>query len=295
MIRALAIALAAALAACSTDARAPAPPAPAKPALWKVVDPDTTIYLFGTIHALPQGTVWQSAALKDALAKSQGLVLEVGNLDDPQAMAAAFNARAASPGLPPILDRVPPEKRATLQKALADAGFPLDTANRLETWAVALQLTVASLGRAGIGRDEGVEAKVREAFSTRKLPISGLETADLQFGLFDGLSEPSQRLLLEASIEDDKDIAREFARMVAAWRTGDLKGVADSFDEEMRASPELAQTLLYRRNANWAAWVKQRMAQPGTIFVAVGAGHLAGNGSVEDLVAKAGLKVVRVQ
>ena len=49
-----------------------------------------------------------------------------------------------------------------------------------------------------------------------------------------------------------------------------------------------------RRNARWADWVSARMAQPGTVFVAVGAGHLAGKGSVQALLGEKGLKVERV-
>jgi uncharacterized protein len=68
-----------------------------------------------------------------------------------------------------------------------------------------------------------------------------------------------------------------------------------TFDDEMKLSPELAEVLLHRRNNTWAGWVSERMKKPGTVFVAVGAGHLAGNRSVDRLVALRGFKVVRVQ
>ena len=34
------------------------------------------------------------------------------------------------------------------------------------------------------------------------------------------------------------------------------------------------------RNARWADWIAARMQTPGTVFVAVGAGHLAGKDSL---------------
>jgi uncharacterized protein len=83
--------------------------------------------------------------------------------------------------------------------------------------------------------------------------------------------------------------------MIAAWKGGDVRRIALTFDDEMKLSPVLADVLLRKRNANWAAWIGERMKQPGTVFVAVGAGHLAGKGSVEELVAGRGFKVVRVQ
>ena len=42
-------------------------------------------------------------------------------------------------------------------------------------------------------------------------------------------------------------------------------------------------------------WLTKRLERPGQAFVAVGAGHLAGNDSVIDLLEQQGLTVVRVQ
>ena len=49
----------------------------------------------------------------------------------------------------------------------------------------------------------------------------------------------------------------------------------------------LAAALLYDRNANWAEWIEARLnSTPGTVFIAVGAGHLAGERSVQDYLAE---------
>ena len=57
----------------------------------------------------------------------------------------------------------------------------------------------------------------------------------------------------------------------------------------------LYETLLVNRNADWAEWVDQRMQQPGTVFLAVGAGHLAGHSSLQALLAKKGLVAERIE
>jgi uncharacterized protein YbaP (TraB family) len=41
--------------------------------------------------------------------------------------------------------------------------------------------------------------------------------------------------------------------------------------------------------------VRERLHKPGTVFVAVGAGHLAGKGSVQAQLAAAGISAQRVQ
>ena len=82
--------------------------------------------------------------------------------------------------------------------------------------------------------------------------------------------------------------------MVADWARGDPDALARLMNDDLKASPEVAQVLLYRRNARWADWIKARMARPGTVFVAVGAGHLSGKGSVIDDLAAKGVRVERV-
>ena len=283
-----------AFAACSVGVAKPPPAPPAKPALWKVVDADTTIYLFGTIHLLPKGTRWAGPALNAALGRSQQLVLET-ILDDPAKLGATMAKIGASPGLPPILSRVPPAKRAALNAAITRSGVSMRTLDRMETWAAALALSSASLAAADLSHAEGVEAQLTAAFKRAGKPIGGLETPAQQLGYFDRLPEAVQRKFLISVAEDSTGIKREFAAMIAAWRQGDVRKIAMTFDDEMRLTPELAEALLRRRNAIWADWVAARMAKPGTVFVAVGAGHLAGKGSVDALVARKGLKVVRVQ
>ena len=55
------------------------------PALWKVADDDTTVYLFGTIHALPEGKDWYSGTIAKAFDASGELVTEIpaGAENDP--------------------------------------------------------------------------------------------------------------------------------------------------------------------------------------------------------------------
>jgi uncharacterized protein len=83
--------------------------------------------------------------------------------------------------------------------------------------------------------------------------------------------------------------------MLDAWSRGDLKGIARTFDDETQMSPELKDALMRRRNARWAEWLARRLDRPGTVFVAVGAGHLAGADSVQKMLEARGIKAKRVQ
>jgi uncharacterized protein YbaP (TraB family) len=52
--------------------------------------------------------------------------------------------------------------------------------------------------------------------------------------------------------------------------------------------------MFVQRNARWASWIANRLKTPGTVFVAVGAGHLSGPDSVQSQLASLGVKSARV-
>ncbi|MFM9978229.1 MAG: TraB/GumN family protein [Sphingomonadaceae bacterium] len=268
---------------------------PVRPALWKVADADTTIYLFGTIHLLPETLDWQSPKIAAAMEQSDALVLETVIADDPAKSGALMRELGMSPGLPPLLERVPEDKRAGLRAMIDKVGVPLAVLDRFETWAAALTLASASFKDLAVSPEFGAEPVLTRAFAKANKPVSGLETPAQQLGFFDSLPEAAQRQFLASLADDSSNMQKEFDAMIAAWGTGDVKTIALTFDDELKLSPELTENLLRKRNRNWAAWIAERMDAPGTVFVAVGAGHLAGDESVDALLRERGFRVSRVQ
>jgi uncharacterized protein YbaP (TraB family) len=268
----------------------------AKPAMWQVSDRDTSIYLFGTVHLLPPGTQWRTAKLEKAAQEAGLLVVEtIIDEKNPQAFAAELARLSVRPGLPPILDRVRPEKREALRVVIAKAGIPEAALNNMETWAAAFALLQLQFKELGVSGTDGVEIALRQTFAAAGKPIQQLETNSQQLGFFDGLPEAAQRELLEGAVESPAAAKRQFDAMLGAWMSGDVDAIGRTFNAELANSPELREALLRRRNANWAYWLHSRMAQPGTVLVAVGAGHLAGEDSVVEMLKRRGLRVKRVQ
>jgi uncharacterized protein YbaP (TraB family) len=284
------------LAALAAGTPAAADAKVAKPAIWQVSDRDTNIYLFGTVHLLPPGTQWRSAKLDKATREAGTLVVEtIIDEKNPQAFAAELARLSMRPGLPPIASRVRPEKQAALRAVIAKSGIPEAALNNMETWAAAFALLQLQFKEIGVSGTDGVELALRNAFSAAGKRVEQLETNSQQLGFFDGLPESAQRELLEGAVESPAAAKQQFDSMLAAWMSGDVAAIGRTFNAEFQNSPELKEALLSRRNANWAYWVHSRLGQPGTVFVAVGAGHLAGNESVVEMLKKRGLRVRRVQ
>ena len=280
-----------ALGAVPASARAPEV---ARPALWEVSDPDTTIYLFGTIHLLPDQVQWRTAAFDRAVAGSQELVVEtIIDEKDPSKLMSAMASLGFANGLPPLIQRVPAAKRPQLADAIKKSGMPLQALDRMKTWAAAFILLgnkFRSLGLSG-----GVEGVLKSDFTTHGKPVGELESNLEQLRFFDRLPEAAQRSLLEGAIEGDKSMSADFSGMLQAWSKGDVQGIARTFDRDLSTSPALQQSLIRQRNANWSKWIESRMAQPGSILIAVGAGHLAGKDSVLEMLKRDGYKVRRLQ
>ena len=294
-LRRVVAALGLSLIATAAPATAKAPSA-ARPALWEVSDADTTVYLFGTIHLLPKDYRWRTARFDQAIAGSQQLVIEtIVDESNPHQMMAALSSLAFSQNLPPIIERVPPAKRKALETAIKKSGMTQPMLDRMETWAVAFMLLGNQFKDMGLKTGEGVETVLRQAFANQGKTVGELESNREQLGFFDGLPESAQRVLLEGAIDEPKSMTDEFDRMLSSWARGDIHDIAKSFNETLAVSPELREALLKRRNVNWSRWVERRMAAPGSVMIAVGAGHLAGNDSLVDMLKRGGYTVRRLQ
>ena len=275
-----------------------ASPVTAAPALWKFGDADTTIYLFGTIHALPPGYKWQDARIRRAMASADTLVTETVIDRDPQAIARLFPP--PDPTLPPIIERVPPKSRKAFTALLRKAGLNQAALDRMPTWQAAFMLMGAMMKDLGIHRDAGVENSIASGFEAPPVgtagprKIEGLETASAQLALFANLSEADQREMLAGMVAGHSNARADYANMLRAWSQGDERAISRAFARDRDLTPPLREVLLRKRNADWTRWLKARLAMPGVVFVAVGAGHLAGPHSLQHMLAAEGIRVVRL-
>lgn len=280
-------------------APAPAAPAPAvktvdaDPALWVVKDADTTIYLFGTIHVLKPGLSWFDEAVKAAFDRSDALVLEMVQ-PDPEAMKGLVMSKGFTQDGPSLTERLPEKDRPLYLRTLGEMGVPAAAFDRAQPWLVATNLSLLPLMKGGYVAEQGPEQVLSAAAKAEDKPVIGLETPEQQIGYLADMPEKLQISFLEATLKDLPGAEKEMTRMVDAWSKGQPDTLGKIMNKGMKDTPELGRILLTDRNARWATWIKQRLETPGTVFVAVGAGHLAGKGSVQDQLATLGIKATRI-
>lgn len=83
------------LSACATVETPPSGAVPG-PALWRVADEDTTIFLFGTIHALPKNKNWFDERIARAFGSADELVTEI-DLSNQASSSQALQAAGMLP------------------------------------------------------------------------------------------------------------------------------------------------------------------------------------------------------
>jgi uncharacterized protein len=250
------------------------------PALWVVKDKDTTIYLFGTIHILKPGLSWFDEAVKAAFDRSDELVVE---MVEPSAAESQeiFSKYGIDQSGRKLTAKLAETDRPAYSALLNKLKIPMESFDPLDPWAVAVTLQMVSLQASGFDPNSGVDGQLEAAAKAVRKPVRGVETFEWQLSLFDTLPEASQLQFLNESVRDFDEMSKGMEQLVTTWSKPDPDGLARLMNDGL-VDPILYKRLLSDRNVKWAKWIDERMKQPGTIFMAVGAGHLAGKDSVQN-------------
>jgi uncharacterized protein YbaP (TraB family) len=255
------------LAAAIAAAAPSAPTAPltaaddASPAMFVVHDVDTTVYIFGTFHALDGRSDWFKDRVRMAFDSSGELVLET----------------------------VIPEGPVQIKPRFTGQPLPVTpSASFLASTRMAI-----SAGRSqGMQVGNGADMVLRQAAEAEGKSVEGLETLELQLNMFTRMPAATEQRTPKAGdpVEDPMNsLSTAMAEMQSAWKHGDQSIFVHMLGQLEASSPDTYRMMFTERNARWADWIAGRMQTPGTVFVAVGAGHLAGKDSLLVRLAEQGM------
>ncbi|GAC1388273.1 MAG: hypothetical protein NVSMB31_01990 [Vulcanimicrobiaceae bacterium] len=271
-------------------------PAAAAPTLWLVQSATSKVYLFGTVHVLRSETLWHSAELDAAIKESQDLYLEIA---DPADKAGAVSViKLGLDREHPLSSKISKDDVALLDKQAKRYGYPGEVAfEPMRPWLAFMLLSVLPAMHSGYGASSGVDLQIRQMFVTAAKPVHGFETMDMQAHLFADMPQATQVALLEMQLKhmSTQTGVPVLDAIVEAWSSGDQDKLAAQLKGEEGPKGPLSDAILGNRNKAWANALAQRLKQPGTSFVAVGAAHMLGPDGVPALLQQMGFKVTRVQ
>lgn len=272
----------------------------ATPAMWKVKGVHGTVYLFGTVHVMRPEVHWETAKVKEALKGSDTLYLEIEDVGEAamqkmQPLIMEIGVDAAHP----LSTKISKEDVALLDAAAKSLGAPgADAFEPMKPWLVDATLEMLPAMKAGFDPKMGVDATLQAEAKAQGKPIKGFETAEGQMKVLAGFTDAEQVAMLHDTLVDMPKAADKLNEMLADWTTGDVEKIAALDDADMRVKhPAMYEKVLVKRNVGFADAIGGLLKDPatGTVFAAVGAGHLAGPDSVIKDIEKMGYKVERVE
>jgi hypothetical protein len=286
LLAALMLIAAPTLAACA--------PRPARePALWRVTDSDSEIWLFGTAHMLRPELRWRGPRVNAAFAAAEEFVTETDTSAEGAEAAQALSGQLGMlPAGETLSSRLNAEQQARLARAASELRIDPSTLELLRPWLAALRLSYAYALSRGMRPEAGVESVLSAEARARGKRLSFLETPEQQVRFLADLAPAEEARFLADTLREIETDAGATDEMEALWARGDVEALAALFDAQWRAgSPALHEAIILERNRVWAEQIARRLKGEGRVFVAVGAAHLVGEGNVVALLRERGIDV----
>ncbi|HET9862195.1 MAG TPA: TraB/GumN family protein [Steroidobacteraceae bacterium] len=276
------------LLACAAAGACAAPRADGS-SVWAVKGRHNTVYFAGSVHALPKDHAELSPELELAYRAADAIVMEV-DLDDLNPLEAVqFVAQNGTlPAEESLSQVVGAERYRRILELARSIDVPEIALARLEPWAAAMVLTQFALMKSGFDPQLGVDMQVSERARADGKPIDGLETIIDQLGIFDSRTMDEQIKFLVDAADDVPAMHEDLARLIAAWRAGDIAALEREFNEERAESPALYDQLLGARNRRWMPKIEALFDEQRNYLVVVGALHFVGRDGLLELLARAG-------
>lgn len=276
------------------------------PAMWRLSDEDTTITIFGTFHVLPEGFRWRTPLFDRVAGEAQEVVFESrDDQDDAEAKLTPEALRFMTLMLryrpsEPLSARLSEPNRPKLKRMLQLAGLSADQIEYAPPMIAMFAIAEATAEAEGSLRDFGVETVIEAEFKASGRPISAIEDPiQVMENLF-GIDEAQLIAMIDEGF-DGWDGCALVEPGATDWETEHNWAQGKLGDEaiaEMLEDPfgrAFYQVLLVDRNRAWTEWLAERMARPGNLLLAVGAGHMEGPDSVILMLQEKGFKIERIQ
>jgi uncharacterized protein YbaP (TraB family) len=261
--------------------------------VWTIKGRSNTVYLAGSVHALPKEHADFPEQLERAYRAAKVIVLEV-DLDDMDPLEAVefITTRGTLPVDQVLEDVVGAKDYPRVSRLAAELGVPEMAIAKLEPWAAALVLTQFALSKTGFDAQLGIDMQITERAKADGKPVEGLETVVDQFSVFDDRSFPEQTRFLLDTADDASQLDQDLAKLITAWRNGDMRALEHEFVKERAKSPALYDALLGTRNRKWLPKIEALLDDDRDHLVVVGTLHFVGHDGLIELLKQSGHKAV---
>lgn len=271
----------------------------AAPALWRVSDADSSVWLFGSIHILDKDRDWRTPRFDAALAEAEHVYFElVLDVDAYATLTRLSMLYGHNRDGRQLSDYLTVEQQDTLQAFLDARGLQRELIEPMRPWMADLMLMSLTLSAGGSGegamtQQAGVELVLLDEIAEDRR--RELESAETQFRLMAGLPDAEQVEALMRTIAASDSPDQALGALADLWHAGDVEALARTMNAALGpVDSPIYRRMLGDRNRRWTTDIAQMLANNEDAMIIVGAGHLAGPVGVPTLLGEAGFKVERM-
>jgi hypothetical protein len=269
----------------------------AYPAMWLAEDEDSKVYLFGSIHVLPEGVRWYTPAIAGAFENAEELVIESKASDsgDDTDVSDYIEARALLPEGQTLEELLSPADYARLLELASVLDLDEYQIARMQPWLLRILLTNEIFERSGMERTLGVDNLFEQTALRNEMKVSALETPrEAMMTLAEYPIEVQVRQLSESLNTAAGEAANDdFSGLLVSWAMGDIDRNARLIAASM--SPLTYRNVVVDRNRKWLPRLEGYLLKPQQTMVVVGNAHLVGKGNLIDMLKDRGHTVSRIQ
>lgn len=273
----------------SASSRGPLPSS-SKHMLFRVRGPNgATLYLLGSVHLLSQDAATLPPQVDSAFDRAKTLSLET-SFDSIQMRAAELMMRGRLSNGATLRSTLSPSAVPKVDSLLRSYGLTLEQVNGFKPWFVSMLLAQVAMQKMGFQAQYGVDMQLNARAKAAGKPVFGLESADFQLGLFDGLSTADQEQMLIGDAAPEQD-AKDLTAIRDAWVVGNVAALDSLLNRRLDSAPSLRNALLTNRNRSWIPKLEELIKGKDDALVVVGAGHLVGKDGVLELLKAKGYTI----
>lgn len=241
--------------------------------LWEISGNGLTApsYLFGTFHLLCKEDIHFSNALKQAVTNSREVYLEL-DMDDPATLMGGLMLMNMKGGkkLKDLYKEVDYQRVITFFKDSLKT--PIGLFQRMKPEFLVALLYPKMMP---CNASSSIEESIMQLAKADGKEIKGLETMAFQASVFDSIPYKKQAEELLHTIDSMEQSKIYFVQMLNAYKEQRLDKIENIINDPAFGETENQDVLLYNRNKNWVGQLNDIMKK-GSVFTAVGAGHLVG-------------------
>lgn len=270
---------------------------PPTPAIWKVRDADSEIYLFAAAPFLPAGAAWRSRAVAALIDRSETIWFEAP-FADPAALAAAgriFQEEGRNAAGNTLSGLLGGEAERLLDGALEALGADRELFSPLKLWAAFVVLTAELDRKRGADPASSVEIGVLTEAMSRQRAVQFFDSVDGALSVLTEMPEKDQRDLLVFLLEDRPRQDAQALIVYDLWRTGDVETLARLAKAPLKeAAPGAYERLIGARAETLVERISALLSSPDEAFICLSATLVIGDDGIVTTLESRGFTVERL-